>query len=288
MLIERKRSDTILVLHYTAANSLSSRNTFKNASKVSVHYMIDCDGTVLSYQNKEEHKCQALVPLDKVAWHAGVSYWRNLSNINDYSIGIECVNLGNSERNFSNTCYTKLDASLYPRVSCYWDPFPNAQYLSLLNLCRDVTSKFAIHPWNIVAHADISVGRKLDPGPFFPFDKLASNGIGLWPKNTNRYLQEAEKLLKNHLDAQSYVIGALHKIGYGVYREDWSYYIHGNQKNNIKVFPSYKTDEYFFKCAVVAFKMHYLSREYRNNTLDASIDTQLVTALMSLLSEYNI
>lgn len=288
MLIERKRSDTILVLHYTAANSLSSRNTFKDANKVSVHYMIDRDGTVLNYQNKEDHKCQGFVSLDKVAWHAGVSYWRNLSNINDYSIGIECVNLGNSEKNPVNTLYTQLDTSLYPHMSCYWDPFPEAQYLSLLSVCKDITNKFTIHPWNVVAHADISIGRKLDPGPFFPFYKLASNEIGMWPKNMHRYLKEAEKLIKNSRDVRTYVINALHRIGYGVFREDWDYYIYGNGRNNIKVFPSYKTDEYFFKCAVVAFKMHYLSKEYRNNILDASIDTQLITALMSLLSEYNI
>src|SRR3546814_18134136 len=53
------------------------------AARVSSHYVGEEDGTVYR-----------LVPEDRRAWHAGVSYWQGRRGLNDVSIGTEIVNPG--------------------------------------------------------------------------------------------------------------------------------------------------------------------------------------------------
>ena len=56
-----------------------SINRLKNPkSKVSCHYLITRNGIV--------HR---MVNDNRVAWHAGKSKWRNINNLNYYSLGIE-------------------------------------------------------------------------------------------------------------------------------------------------------------------------------------------------------
>ena len=51
--------------------------------KVSAHYFLDRKGNIIK-----------LVDENKVAWHAGKSKWKNIKNLNNYSIGIEVQNQG--------------------------------------------------------------------------------------------------------------------------------------------------------------------------------------------------
>jgi N-acetylmuramoyl-L-alanine amidase len=50
-------------------------------ARVSSHYVVDEDGSVLRW-----------APQERRAWHAGVSYWRGNTKLNRRSIGIEVVN----------------------------------------------------------------------------------------------------------------------------------------------------------------------------------------------------
>ena len=52
-------------------------------SKVSSHYFIKKNGEILT-----------LVPDLYIAWHAGISSWKNYKSLNKYSIGIEISNPG--------------------------------------------------------------------------------------------------------------------------------------------------------------------------------------------------
>ncbi|PNB37245.1 N-acetylmuramoyl-L-alanine amidase, partial [Pseudomonas sp. FW305-130] len=52
-------------------------------AKVSAHYLIAEDGTILRMVDEE-----------KRAWHAGKSRWRGIEDVNSASIGIEIVNPG--------------------------------------------------------------------------------------------------------------------------------------------------------------------------------------------------
>src|SRR5690242_1910204 len=79
----------MLVLHYTGMPSARDAiERLRDLSpptgvRVSSHYVVDEDGHILH-----------LVPEEKRAWHAGLSYWRGMTELNDRSLGIEIVNPG--------------------------------------------------------------------------------------------------------------------------------------------------------------------------------------------------
>ncbi len=74
----------MLVIHYTVGDTKASISELTQGP-VSVHYLITDRFREPIYQ---------LVREDKRAWHAGVSYWRGRTNVNDVSVGIEIVNPG--------------------------------------------------------------------------------------------------------------------------------------------------------------------------------------------------
>ena len=154
----------MLVLHYTGmptANDALAR-LCDPAAQVGAHYMIDEDGTV-----------HALIPEDKRAWHAGVSFWRGETDINGRSIGIELVNPGHE---FG------------------YRPFPDAQIEALILLAKGILRRHAIPPRNVVGHSDIAPSRKTDPGELFEWKRLAAEGIGLWPEEGDSFGAEMDKI----------------------------------------------------------------------------------------------
>ncbi len=74
-----------IIYHYTGMKKENQAITrlINIKSKVSSHYLIKNNGEILT-----------LVPDLYVAWHAGVSSWKNYKSINKYSIGIEISNPG--------------------------------------------------------------------------------------------------------------------------------------------------------------------------------------------------
>ena len=141
----------MLVLHYTGMHTgrAALERLCDPASGVSAHYLIEEDGTVFS-----------LVDEGRRAWHAGVSWWRGETDVNSASIGIELVNPGHE-----------------------WGyrPFPDEQIAALTALAKDIVRRHAIAPSGITGHSDIAPARKQDPGEWFPWQRLAEEGIGLWP-----------------------------------------------------------------------------------------------------------
>jgi len=150
-----------LVIHYTAEDFHSSLNTLTD-EHVSAHYLIP------AYPPQEGGKPVAwqLVPESMRAWHAGASRWRDRTNLNDTSIGIELENPGYSS--------TLLGLRFYP--------FPAEQISLLTALSRQIVARYQIEPRNVVAHSDIAPQRKDDPGPLFPWQQLAEQGVGAWPQ----------------------------------------------------------------------------------------------------------
>ncbi len=103
------------------------------ALKVSAHYLIRRDGSLIQY-----------VPEEMRAWHAGVSSWKGRERCNDFSIGVELEGADDV-------------------------PFAEPQYETLANLTRDL---FARHgTLDIAGHSDIAPGRKTDPGPWFDWER---------------------------------------------------------------------------------------------------------------------
>lgn len=144
---ERLRPISSLILHYTgvptAADALELLLSPK--AQVSAHYFVDEDGTILQ-----------LVPEARRAWHAGRSFWAGEEDMNSASIGIEIVHPGHAD----------------PR------PFPPEQIDAVARLCLDICARNAIPASRVLGHSDIAIGRKIDPGEFFPWKELAARGIG--------------------------------------------------------------------------------------------------------------
>jgi N-acetylmuramoyl-L-alanine amidase len=140
---ERTLPVSMLVLHYTGMkNAAAALDRLTDAkAKVSAHYLVDEDGEVFT-----------LVPEEKRAWHAGLSRWGGISDINSASIGIEIVNPGHE---FG-----------------YRD-FPEAQLEALIPLIADIVERHMIDPKNVVGHSDVAPARKQDPGELFPWERLA-------------------------------------------------------------------------------------------------------------------
>lgn len=154
---ERDHPVSVLVLHYTGmqdAESAIARLRDPEA-KVSAHYLVAEDGTVLRMVNE-----------DKRAWHAGVSYWRGMTELNHHSVGIEIVNPGHE-----------------------WGyrPFPDEQIAALIPLVREIKDRHAITRGNVVGHSDIAPARKRDPGELFPWGKLARLRLAL-PRPTKNLM----------------------------------------------------------------------------------------------------
>ena len=142
----------MVVIHYTgmrtAAEALARLTD--PAAKVSSHYLIDEDGTVLR-----------LVSEERRAWHAGKSFWKGETDCNAVSIGIELVN---------------------PGTEFGYRPFPDAQIEALIAVLDGIRERWTVPDGRIVAHSDVAPVRKRDPGELFDWRRLAAAGIGLWPE----------------------------------------------------------------------------------------------------------
>jgi N-acetyl-anhydromuramyl-L-alanine amidase AmpD len=135
--------DTIVV-HSTVIPTLKAtteafqRGEDVNPAAVSSHFTIGKDGSIV--QN---------VSSFARAWHAGVSVDHDgHKNVNDYSIGIELVNLNDGK-----------------------DPYPPAQIAALRGIIAEMCRRFPIKQF--VSHEYIAQppGRKNDPKGF-PWDAL--------------------------------------------------------------------------------------------------------------------
>lgn len=173
----RKTPIDMIVLHYTGMSSLQEvLNKLRDPqSELSAHYVVDQDGNIYR-----------LVSEDDRAWHAGVSNWQGARDINSRSVGIEILNNGQK-------------------------PFTREQISSVIAICRSLMERHDIPPQNIVGHSDVAPGRKTDPGPYFPWSRLALNGIGLYPDPTM-----SDYFATNSRKGDTrYIRQMLERVGYG-------------------------------------------------------------------------
>jgi N-acetylmuramoyl-L-alanine amidase len=154
---ERTLPISMIVLHYTGMEDAASAiaRLCDPEAKVSAHYLIDEDGTVLR-----------MVAEDKRAWHAGRSHWRGITDVNAASVGIEIVNPGHD-----------------------WGyrPFTEQQIAALIPLVAAIKERHGITRGNVVGHSDIAPTRKRDPGELFPWYQLARLRLAL-PRPTRHLM----------------------------------------------------------------------------------------------------
>ena len=183
--IEKRRSKQIkfIVYHYTGMkNERQAINKLTNLkSKVSCHYLIKSNGAIIK-----------LVPDLYVAWHAGISFWKNHKSINKNSIGIEITNPGH------NIKYKK---------------FSKKQIESIIKLTTFLVNKYKIKRKNILGHSDIAPNRKKDPGEKFPWKKLSKFNLVKW-HNLNEKKLKNFRSVKLSNDSKLKFLKNLNKIGY--------------------------------------------------------------------------
>lgn len=141
----RLREDKIsmIVLH-SISEKISGKECidFIEQEGLSYHYFIDTKGEIINTLDE-----------DLVAFHAGKSKWRDLTNINNYSIGVTLMVEGNNTYSeFLNKIKKK-------------DTFKPDQYQALELLCSRLMMRYPLITINrIVRHSDIS-GKDVRPDP---------------------------------------------------------------------------------------------------------------------------
>ncbi|WP_413676330.1 N-acetylmuramoyl-L-alanine amidase [Pantoea dispersa] len=228
----------VVVIHYTAEDFPSSLATLTDRN-VSAHYLIPQQPP----QKNGAGVIWQLVPENQLAWHAGPSFWRGATRINDTSIGIEIVNDG-----YRRTLTGRQ-----------WQPFTTAQITALTALVRDISQRYGISPENIVGHSDIAPQRKQDPGPLFPWQQLARQGLGAWPDaaTVQRYL--ANQSPDAPVEAAT-LLTALQRYGY-----------------DVAAAPTPQMQ----RKLIAAFQMHFRPRDYRGEA-----DAETLAIARALLAKY--
>ena len=183
--LKKRNSKSIkfIIFHYTGMksekNAINRLTSLK--SKVSCHYFVKRDGEILN-----------LVPNSYIAWHAGVSSWKNYTNLNKNSIGIEISNSGHDNK---------------------YEKFNKKQIKSVLKLSKYLIKKYKIKSKFILGHSDISPDRKKDPGENFPWQYLSKKKIGYWHNlNINKLFKAREQKVSTL--EKNIFIKNLCKIGY--------------------------------------------------------------------------
>ena len=92
------------------------------------------------------------------AWHAGVSWWRGIADVNSASVGIELANPGHE---FG------------------YQPFAEPQMAALMTLLPEIVARHDVAPANVVGHSDVAPTRKVDPGELLDWERLARHGLAL-------------------------------------------------------------------------------------------------------------
>ena len=225
----RKQPISILVLHHTASSLPSALDSLQGRSKahmVGVHYLVS--------DEQPKARIFRMCPDALAAYHAGKSAWGKFEGLNQSSVGIEIVN---------------YDGNIHP--------YPKPQVEAVLALAQHLVATHHISPENVVAHSDIAVGRKVDPGALFPWEYFAANGVGAWPDAKD--VQTFRILLKSKKPSNAEVQQLLRTYGYR---------LDDNSDKSLGL-------------ALEAFQRHF-----RGSKVDGLPDDETVAILQALVKKY--
>lgn len=220
-----------IVLHYTSSDL--PRSLYLLTEKdVSSHYLIA----------EQPATIYRLVDENRRAWHAGNSQWNGRTWLNSSSIGIEMVNQG----------YTETAEG---RV---WQPWSEEQIDALVPLLKDIMQRHGLTADHVVGHSDIAPQRKVDPGPAFPWQRLADEGLIRWPEP--QAVATHLTVFNQQLPSVVWFQQQLAKIGYGV--------------------PEHGELDEATRNVVAAFQM-----KYRPHLYDGEPDAQTAAMLLALTTQ---
>jgi N-acetylmuramoyl-L-alanine amidase len=179
-----------LILHYTVADFALSMKILTE-QEVSAHYLLS---------DETPPRIWRLVDEGRRAWHSGQSAWKGHRLLNSSSIGIEIVHPG---------------YKVAPDGQHVFQPFSTAQIDVLIPLVQDIVKRHGILPERILGHGEVTPSYKVDPGPTFPWRRLADLGITPpWPDAQR--VAEQRALFDAQLPDILWFQQALAKWGYNV------------------------------------------------------------------------
>lgn len=147
-----KKDIRFIVLHYDgASNETSAVNWLtQKGSGVSCDLHIAKSGKVVQ-----------MAEFNRITWHVGASAWKGLTGLNKYAIGIEQQNV---------------------EARSEWT---ETQILKCIEVCKALVAAYPSIT-EILAHSEVATpaGRKDDPGPKFPMDRVRREVFGLVTKST--------------------------------------------------------------------------------------------------------
>lgn len=241
------RKPRAIILHYTAGSTDASLKWLTTPNTVSAHYCLTPEGEIHQLVREQDR-----------AWHSGKAFWRGHQDINSESIGIEIVGFGFDGEHVPNDC-ERDHLIQVPGSSKHWFPFTAQQIERASTLIGDIQTRYNIPPHMILGHSDVAPGRKVDPGPLFPWEGLYRNyGLGAWP-DFDRPLNCVN--IPQDVSAQ-WVQKHLRDYGYGI---------------NI-------TGEFDHQTTMTlqAFQMHF-----RPSNISGQTDEETITILAHLVDQYH-
>jgi len=161
----KKTKPELVVIHYTACPAYVAISGFKRVQKKgnrSAHYVIDTAGNVTQ-----------MVTETNRAWHAGASSYKGRSDCNSFSIGIELENWGPlAVVKGSTFTYTgdPFKGAVDEVNGKLWHAYDWVQVEACAALVASIKHRHKIS--DVVGHEHVSPGRKIDPGPAFPWKEF--------------------------------------------------------------------------------------------------------------------
>jgi N-acetylmuramoyl-L-alanine amidase len=160
----------LIVLHDTAGGPPGNSVVWlsSNPSQVSAHCIVEPDGNIVQ-----------LAPFDRRTNHAGDSEWQGRKGCNGFSIGIEIVNpgrlWGTPERATSSFGRSYAGAIARPATPWHkaglWLPYTEAQLDAVEALIAALAGAYP-SICDVVGHHHVAPGRKEDPTPLMPWDRM--------------------------------------------------------------------------------------------------------------------
>lgn len=165
---------TLVVIHFTAGRGFdyTSRHFMKDASDASAHFLVS---------KAEGDRLRQFVSTKQRAWHVGKSEWKGRGSCNGYALGIELDNAGPLDAEGLDR-WGQRPAQVVELAGKLWEGFPDHQIGRTVDL---ILAMRVAHPTllEVIGHQHCATpaGRKIDPGPAFPWATLAQEleGTGL-------------------------------------------------------------------------------------------------------------
>lgn len=228
---------TIAVMNYSVHKNLQDSLESLQRNNVSGHYVIDTNGDVVE-----------VVDPEKRAYHAGISIFKPesahpVTDVNSNSASIIFVNDG-------ETAYTPAQTK--------------AAILLLAYLQKEGKADLR----HFVGHGEVAVdrdgnyGRKIGPGPLFPWKELAQAGYGLYPQISDEQKLQPITHFTSEENKILWMQHALNKYGYNC--------------------PITGIDDKETREILKQFQMHY-----RPTKFDGKIDDETLHVMNNVLKQVN-